>query len=73
MARSSSDTPQDRGYFGSFGKTAESEFMPETAGASLQDSPRWSRITVWLAAALLITALVWAKYAVLQEVTMGEG
>ncbi len=62
-----------RGYFDSFNKSAETEFMPETAGASLQDSPRWSRITVWLAAALLVSALVWAKFAVLQEVTMGEG
>ena len=62
-----------RGYFDSFGKSAEAEFMPETAGAALQDSPRKSRITVWLAAALLIAALVWAKFAVLEEVTMGEG
>ena len=29
-----------RGYFDSFNKSAETEFMPETAGASLQDSPR---------------------------------
>ena len=63
----------DRGCFGSFGKSAESEFMPETASASLQDSPRWSRVTVWLAAALIISAVVWARFAVLQEVTMGEG
>lgn len=73
MSDSSSASSKDRGYFGSFSKSAESEFMPETAGASLQDSPRWSRITVWLAAALLITALVWARFAVLQEVTTGEG
>ncbi|MDE1165925.1 MAG: HlyD family type I secretion periplasmic adaptor subunit [Pseudomonas sp.] len=62
-----------RGYFSSFGKTAESEFMPELASASLQDSPRLSRLTVWLCAALIVAALVWAKFAVLQEVTMGEG
>lgn len=75
MARSSSDSPdaKPRGYFGSFRKSAESEFMPETAGATLQDSPRWSRITVWLAAGLIVSAVVWAKFAVLQEVTMGEG
>src|SRR3546814_9125579 len=30
-------------------------------------------ISVWLAAGLIITALVWAKLAVLQEVTTGEG
>src|SRR3989338_2996835 len=69
----SSNASKARGYFDSFGKSAEAEYMPETAGAALQDSPRWSRITVWLAAALLISALAWAKFAVLQEVTMGEG
>ncbi|QKZ06233.1 MULTISPECIES: HlyD family type I secretion periplasmic adaptor subunit [Pseudomonas] len=62
-----------RGYFSSFGKTGESEFMPELASAALQDSPRLTRITVWLCAALIVAALVWAKFAVLQEVTMGEG
>ncbi|MCO7608983.1 HlyD family type I secretion periplasmic adaptor subunit [Pseudomonas chlororaphis] len=62
-----------RGYLGSFRRSAESEFMPETVGASLQDSPRGSRLTVWIAAALILCALVWAKFAVLQEVTMGEG
>ncbi|WOE81167.1 HlyD family type I secretion periplasmic adaptor subunit [Pseudomonas protegens] len=62
-----------RSYLGSFRRSAESEFMPETAGASLQDSPRGSRLTVWIAAALILCALIWAKFAVLQEVTMGEG
>ncbi|QBF25764.1 HlyD family type I secretion periplasmic adaptor subunit [Pseudomonas tructae] len=62
-----------RSYFQSFGKTAEREFMPDVASATLQDSPRLSRITVWLAAALLLVALLWAKLAVLDEVTMGEG
>lgn len=60
-------------YIRSFGKTAERDYMPELAGATLQDSPRLSRVTVWLAAALLLIALIWAKFAVLDEVTMGEG
>ena len=68
-----SATPAPPGYFKSFGKTADSEFMPELAGASLQDSPRRSRIIVWLTAGLLICALLWANFAVLDEVTMGEG
>lgn len=62
-----------RSYIKSSGKTAERDYMPELAGATLQDSPRLSRVTVWLAAALLLTALVWANFAVLDEVTMGEG
>ncbi|CAG8871303.1 Type I secretion system membrane fusion protein PrsE [Pseudomonas fluorescens] len=57
----------------SSGKTAERDYMPELASATLQDSPRLSRVTVWLAAALLLVALVWANFAVLDEVTMGEG
>lgn len=55
------------------GRQVDTEFMPEVAGVAAQDSSRGSRITVWLAAALIVSALVWAKFAVLQEVTMGEG
>ncbi|MDD1969236.1 HlyD family type I secretion periplasmic adaptor subunit [Pseudomonas sp. NPDC090203] len=55
------------------GRQVDTEFMPEVAGVAAQDSSRGSRITVWIAAALIVSALVWAKFAVLQEVTMGEG
>lgn len=61
-------------YFG--GRTparADTEFMPEVDGAILEDSPTGTRITVWVACSLLIVALVWAKLAVLEEVTTGEG
>lgn len=51
----------------------EIEFMPYLAGAMAQDTPRKSRLTVWVVATLMLTALVWAKFAVLEEVTMGEG
>ena len=54
-------------------RQVDNEFMPEVAGVAAQDSPRGARVTVWIAAALIITALVWARFAVLQEVTMGEG
>ncbi len=49
------------------------EFMPEVEGALLEDSPRFARITVWVACTLLIVALLWANFAVLDEVTTGEG
>lgn len=62
-----------RSYLDSFKKSGESDYMPEATGASLQDSPRLSRITVWIAAALIIVALLWAKFAVLDEVTVGDG
>lgn len=61
-----------QGYFHP-GRQVDTEFMPEVVGVAAQDSSRGSRITVWITAALIICALVWAKFAVLQEVTMGEG
>jgi adhesin transport system membrane fusion protein len=51
----------------------DTEFMPEVAGAMLEDSPRATRVTVWVACVLLLVALVWARFAVLEEVTTGEG
>jgi len=63
----------ERSYLGSYAKTADREFMPELASATLHDSPRRSRLTVWIVAALIVIALLWAKFAVLQEVTTGEG
>src|SRR5690606_22841427 len=47
--------------------------MPEVAGAMVEDSPRATRITVWVACTLLLVALAWAHFAVLEEVTTGEG
>src|SRR5262245_56508084 len=68
MARA--DIPDS--YFGRHG-AADTEFMPDVAGAMLEDSPRATRITVWVACCLLLVALVWAHFAVLDEVTTGEG
>nr|WP_260416282.1 HlyD family type I secretion periplasmic adaptor subunit [Pseudomonas cichorii] len=47
--------------------------MNERNSALQQDSPDSHRLMVWMAAALILTALIWAHYAVLQEVTTGEG
>ncbi|MDP3845645.1 MAG: HlyD family type I secretion periplasmic adaptor subunit [Pseudomonas sp.] len=63
-----------RSYFSKLGQNQpDTEFMPEVDGSLLEDSPKLTRITVWLTCLLLIAALVWAKFAVLEEVTMGEG
>ncbi|MBX8489858.1 HlyD family type I secretion periplasmic adaptor subunit [Pseudomonas cichorii] len=51
----------------------EAGFMNERNSALQQDSPDSHRLMVWMAAALILTALIWAHYAVLQEVTTGEG
>ncbi|MGA4602981.1 HlyD family type I secretion periplasmic adaptor subunit, partial [Ectopseudomonas hydrolytica] len=61
-------------YFGSLReKRQDTEFMPEVEGAILEDSPWLSRATVWVVSACLLAALVWAHFAVLEEVTTGEG
>ncbi|MBD9424739.1 HlyD family type I secretion periplasmic adaptor subunit [Pseudomonas sp. PDM15] len=63
-----------RDYFGSLQrKKQDTEFMPEVDGAILEDSPWLARATVWSVSACLIVALIWAKFAVLEEVTTGEG
>ncbi|HEX8593402.1 MAG TPA: HlyD family type I secretion periplasmic adaptor subunit [Pseudomonas sp.] len=49
------------------------EFMPYRAGALSQDGSGTARVTVWVIGALIVTALIWAKFAVLEEVTMGDG
>ncbi|MBI6853762.1 HlyD family type I secretion periplasmic adaptor subunit [Pseudomonas cichorii] len=51
----------------------ELAFMNERNSALQQDSSDAQRLTVWVATALILTALIWAHYAVLQEVTTGEG
>jgi len=61
-------------YFASLGRRKQdTEFMPEVEGAILEDSPWMSRITIWVVCACLITAVLWAHFAVLEEVTTGEG
>lgn len=62
-----------RSYLHGTDPRAERDYMPELAGATLQDSPSLSRLTVWLTAILLLVALAWAHFAVLDEVTVGEG
>lgn len=49
------------------------EFMPEVEGAILEDSPIAARATLWISCALLLCAVAWAHFAVLDEVTVGEG
>lgn len=51
----------------------DTEFMPEVQGALEEDSTGLTRATVWLIALIVLVALVWAHFAVLDEVTTGEG
>jgi adhesin transport system membrane fusion protein len=61
-------------YFASMRqRKQDTEFMPEVDGAILEDSPWFTRITVWVISSCLLVALIWANFAVLEEVTTGEG
>ncbi|CAE6909943.1 Membrane fusion protein (MFP) family protein [Pseudomonas marincola] len=51
----------------------DAEFMPEVEGVMLEDSPWLSRVTLWVVCACLVAAVVWAKFAILEEVTTGQG
>ncbi|MHA6493871.1 HlyD family type I secretion periplasmic adaptor subunit [Pseudomonas borbori] len=63
-----------RDYFARLRRNKQdTEFMPEVDGTILEDSPWFARITVWVVSACLIVALIWANFAVLEEVTTGEG
>lgn len=67
-------SPSIRNYFGGLRQhRQDTEFMPEVDGTILEDSPWFSRVTVWVVAACVIAALTWANFAVLEEVTTGEG
>ncbi|HEY8330946.1 MAG TPA: HlyD family type I secretion periplasmic adaptor subunit [Pseudomonas sp.] len=61
------------GYLNPLRQSRDTEFMPEVQGALVEDSTGLTRLTVWLTALFLLTALVWAHFAVLDEVTTGEG
>ncbi|WP_339487958.1 HlyD family type I secretion periplasmic adaptor subunit [Pseudomonas sp. EL_65y_Pfl2_R95] len=61
-------------YFSaSKGRKQDTEFMPEIDGAVLEDTPWFARITIWAVTACIASALVWANFAVLDEVTTGQG
>ncbi|MCW3150753.1 HlyD family type I secretion periplasmic adaptor subunit [Stutzerimonas stutzeri] len=61
-------------YFARTARAKEDiEYMPTIQGAILEDSPWPTRLTVWLVALLLAAGLTWAHFAVLDEVTTGEG
>ncbi|MBD8188800.1 HlyD family type I secretion periplasmic adaptor subunit [Pseudomonas viridiflava] len=51
----------------------EHRFLPYRSAALADPSSRAMSLTVWIAAALLLGAVLWAGFAVLEEVTTGEG
>lgn len=61
------------GWLRASGTPEDREFLPEVEGVLAEDSGRLGRLAVWLVALLLFAALLWAHFAVLDEVTTGEG
>jgi membrane fusion protein, adhesin transport system len=51
----------------------DADFDANADWAIAEDTPRGARILVWTSAAAIFVLLVWAKFAVLDEVTRGEG
>nr|WP_245748099.1 HlyD family type I secretion periplasmic adaptor subunit [Halopseudomonas yangmingensis] len=55
-------------------KSAQTEVpLPDLTEAILEDSPRNSRMLLWALAALVLSALLWANFAEVEEITRGQG
>ncbi|MDA0979066.1 MAG: HlyD family type I secretion periplasmic adaptor subunit, partial [Proteobacteria bacterium] len=48
-------------------------FMPDTYAAEIESLPLASHAILWLAAAFVVVAIVWANFATLDEVARAEG
>lgn len=59
------------GFGGLFG--ASSEPLPEVRKALVEDAPRIVRLTIWGLLAFLLFLLLWMHFAIVDEVTRGEG
>lgn len=63
---------QARGGVGSvFG--SRSEPLPEVRKALIEDAPRLVRLTIWGLVAFVLFLVLWAHFAIVDEVTRGEG
>ncbi|MFG3502276.1 HlyD family type I secretion periplasmic adaptor subunit [Pseudomonas sp. NPDC047963] len=59
------------GFGGLFGSSAEP--LPEVRKALVEDAPRIVRLTIWGLLAFLLFLLGWAHFAIVDEVTRGDG
>jgi membrane fusion protein, adhesin transport system len=59
-------------YFGSRDASGD-EPMPEVSKALIEDAPRVIRLTIWSLIAFVMFCLLWAHFAVVDEVTRGDG
>jgi adhesin transport system membrane fusion protein len=59
-------------YFGSHDEMGD-EPLPEVNKALIEDAPRVVRLTIWGLIAFVVFCLLWANFAVVDEVTRGDG
>ncbi|WP_218572134.1 HlyD family type I secretion periplasmic adaptor subunit [Pseudomonas xionganensis] len=59
-------------YFGSRDAIGD-EPLPEVSKALIEDAPRVIRLTIWSLIAFVVFCLLWAHFAVVDEVTRGDG
>ena len=59
-------------YFGSRDAMGD-EPLPEVSKALIEDAPRVVRLTIWSLIAFFVFCLLWANFAVVDEVTRGDG
>lgn len=59
-------------YFGSRDELGNAP-LPEVRKALIEDAPRVVRLTIWALIGFILFLLVWAHFAVVEEVTRGEG
>ncbi|MBO6658682.1 MAG: HlyD family type I secretion periplasmic adaptor subunit [Pseudomonadales bacterium] len=52
---------------------ADIEFMPDTYAAEVESLPLASHCILWISAAFVLVAIVWANFATLDEVAHAEG
>jgi len=71
-AKQSIPPVQARGGVGSvFGSRGEP--LPEVRKALIEDAPRLVRLTIWGLVAFVLFLVLWAHFAIVDEVTRGEG
>lgn len=65
----------DRGMLAVVGKHSEQDgdFDANADWAIAEQTPKGARIVIWLSVASLVVLLLWSAFAVLDEVTRGEG
>ena len=72
MWRESVFAQQLRGYFKGHESLA-GQPLPEVRKALIEDAPRLVRLTIWSLIGFGLFALLWAHFAVVDEVTRGDG